>query len=317
MCWWWATSKVIKEKQCLHIALYPCIPIIWHIEWVSYNMIKTIVIRDCFFFERIMNLIAHRIMLNHRLTFTSLWIRLVTSVYVMSDVRGWIHVGFWILWWCIVLVLFISMLPTCGSTYRVEYTFLGTRPAKEQIAVEGPFKTVQLWFCKVFTSKIRTVLNQRISWAIFEDRFKNLFKITSRASALQYELCVSHFLTTECDAYETELYFFFENSAVQSPSHRHRPVLVYIEEFSMTFQDRHETRFHEGLVNIALNNQAEENIWEAHICSSTRRFAKSDCHTWLPWTHNMPALSAEGFDDAEYGTEFRCGHLPALRGLRT
>ena len=144
-------------------------------------MIKTIETLDCFF-GRTLNLIGHRIMLNHFLTFISLWIRLVTSVYVMSDVRGWIHVGFWILWWCIVLVLFISMLPTCGSTYRVEYTFLGTRQAKEQIAVEGPFKTVQLWFCKVFTSNIRTVLNQRILWAMFADRFKNRFNITSRAS---------------------------------------------------------------------------------------------------------------------------------------
>ena len=41
---------------------------------------------------------------------------------------------------------------------------------------------------------------------------------------------------------------------------------------------------------------------------------------WLPWTHNIPALSAGGFDDAlnqSTETEFRCGHLPALRGLRT
>ena len=75
-------------------------------------MIKAIETRDCFF-ERILNSIAWRRMLNHRLTFISVWIRLVTSVFVMSHVRGSIHVVFWILWWCNVLVLFIKMESHC------------------------------------------------------------------------------------------------------------------------------------------------------------------------------------------------------------
>ena len=51
---------------------------------------------------------------------------------------------------------------------------------------------------------------------------------------------------------------FFEYGAVHSASHPHRPVPVHIAEFSMMFQDCHETGLHEGLVNISLNGQAFE-----------------------------------------------------------
>ena len=65
------------------------------------------------FFERILNSIAWRRMLNHRLTFISVWIRLVTSVFVVSDGCGSIHVLFWILWWGNVLVLFSKTESHC------------------------------------------------------------------------------------------------------------------------------------------------------------------------------------------------------------
>ena len=61
---------------------------------------------------------------------------------------------------------------------------------------------------------------------------------------------------------------FFEYGTLQSPCHPHGPVPVHIEEFSMTFQDRHETGLHEGLVNIALNGQAfETHGRRPRICS--------------------------------------------------
>ena len=58
-------------------------------------------------------------------------------------------------------------------------------------------------------------------------------------SALQHELCVSHFLTTECDAYEMSFICLLGQVTFQSPSHPHRHVLVHIEESSMMFQDCH------------------------------------------------------------------------------
>ena len=61
---------------------------------------------------------------------------------------------------------------------------------------------------------------------------------------------------------------FFEYGAVHSASHPHRPVPVHIAEFSMTFQDCHETGPHEGLVNISLNGQAfETHGRRPRICS--------------------------------------------------
>ena len=38
--------------------------------------------------------------------------------------------------------------------------------------------------------------------------------------------------------------FFFELDTLHSQSHRHRPLFVHVEEFSMAFQDRHETGVH-------------------------------------------------------------------------
>ena len=83
-----------------------------------------------------------------------------------------------------------------------------------------------------------------------------VYRVWLAESALQHELCASHFLTTECDAYENEFYLFFRVRHSSVTVLPHRPVPVHIEEFSMTFQDRHETGLHEGLVNIALNGQA-------------------------------------------------------------
>ena len=86
--------------------------------------------------------------------------------------------------------------------------------------------------------------------------------------ALQYEFCVSHFLTTECDVYKKEFYLFFLVQRFLVTEISQRPALAHIEEFSMTFQDCHETGLYERLVNIALNGQAiETHGRRPRICS--------------------------------------------------
>ena len=57
-------------------------------------------------------------------------------------------------------------------------------------------------------------------------------------------------------AYEMSFICFFEYVTLHTPRHHHRPDLVHVEEFFMTYQDSHEAGLHEGLVNIAVNGEA-------------------------------------------------------------
>ena len=79
-------------------------------------------------------------------------------------------------------------------------------------------------------------------------------------------------------AYEMSFICFFEYVTLHTPSHHHRSDLVHVEEFSMTFPDRHEAGLHEGLVNISLNGQAfRTHAW---------RLRKSSFSS-LHWPHTL------------------------------
>ena len=141
----------------------------------------------------------------------------------------------------------------CRFSYRLESS---NDIYKDRLAVlwqictkkkhSSPQRFIDWISCALFAGK---------SWTIWSTSRTNLSSIIQRDVSSKIRFCQPHFHDWLRGLWN-EFYLFFRvrHYSVTVPSLRTMP--VHAEEFSMTFQDRHETGLHEGLVTIALNGHA-------------------------------------------------------------